>query len=89
MSEVGPAPGTVVAAAPQPAAERGGDLLVAGVVIAVLAVLGALLGLVWSAWSPPGPTAIVLGGGVFQVIDETENQIAADGRFLLIVSAVG
>jgi hypothetical protein len=31
----------------------------------------------------------VLGGGVFQVIDETENQIAADGRFLVIVSAVG
>ncbi len=65
------------------------DLVVAGVVVGVLAVLGALLGLVWSAWSPPGPSAIVIGGGVFEVLGENESQIAADGRFLVIVSAVG
>ena len=75
--------------APGPDAAAGDDLKTAGVVVAALAVLGAVLGLVWAAWSPPGSTAIVLGGGVFQVIDETENQIAGDGRFLIIVSAVG
>jgi hypothetical protein len=31
----------------------------------------------------------VLGGGVFEVLGENENQIAADGRFLVIVSVVG
>ncbi len=65
------------------------DLVVAAVIVGVLTVLGALLGLVWSAWSPPGPTAIVVGGGAFEVLGENEKQIAADGRFLLIVSAVG
>jgi Protein of unknown function (DUF2567) len=65
------------------------DLVVAGVIVGALAVLGALLGLVWSAWSPPGSPAIVIGGGTFEVLGESENQIAADGRFLVIVTVVG
>jgi hypothetical protein len=84
-----PVPESPAPQSPAPESSSRGDLVTAVVAVAVLAVAGALLGLVWSAWSPPGSTAIVLGGGMYQVIDETENHIAGDGRFLVIVSVVG
>ncbi len=65
------------------------DLRVSAVLAGALALLGALLGLVWSWWSPPGSAAAVLGDGVFQVIEESENHIAGDGRFLVIATVVG
>jgi hypothetical protein len=52
-----------------------------------LVVAGAALGLVWQAWSPPGPLAAVQSGGI--QADETEAWAAADGRFALIVGALG
>ncbi len=64
------------------------DARVAAALAVGLALLGALLGLLWAAWSPPGPSAEVLGGGSFAVLDENESPISADGRFLIIVVAV-
>jgi len=64
------------------------ELREAAVVVAVLAVVGALLGIVWQWWSPPGPLAGVLPGHLIQP-DETEAMIAADGRYAVIVAAVG
>jgi hypothetical protein len=70
------------------ARDASGDLRFAAVLAGGLAVLGALLGLAWSAWSPTGPAATVFGGGKFEPND-TEAFVAGDGRFLVIVAAVG
>jgi hypothetical protein len=64
------------------------DLKFAAYLTAGLTALGALLGLAWSAWSPPGPAATAFGGGKFEPSD-TEAFIASDGRFLVLVAAVG
>ncbi len=65
------------------------DVRVALAAAVTLTLLGALLGLLWSAWSPPGPSAEVLGGGSFAVLDESESAVAGDGRFLVITAATG
>jgi hypothetical protein len=63
------------------------QLRAATLVVLALAAAGALLGLVWEAWSPPGPFGIIYGSGTQP--DETEAWAAADGRFGMIVAAVG
>jgi hypothetical protein len=65
------------------------DLRVAGTIVAALVVLGALLGLVWSAWSGPQQRAFVIGPGRLYPYDEVETMAAADGRYLVLVGAVG
>lgn len=64
------------------------DLRAGAVIVAVMSVLGALLGLVWQWWSPHGGLGFVVAPGQIQA-DETENWIAADGRFAMIVAVVG
>jgi hypothetical protein len=59
----------------------------AALVVLALAGVGALLGLVWQSWSPPGPAALIFPNGVQP--DETEAWAAADGRFAILVAAVG
>jgi hypothetical protein len=54
-------------------------------------VVGALLGLLWLAWSPQStvyriPTS---SGGTVLIPDETENWMAADGRFLTLSALAG
>jgi hypothetical protein len=58
-----------------------------GVLVAAMAVLGALAGVVWAVWSPPRPPGLVVPGGTETL--ETEQWIAADGRFALIVALLG
>ena len=57
-------------------------------IVGVLAVLGALLGILWQWWSPPAGLGFVVAPGEIQA-DETENCVAADGRFALICAVVG
>jgi Protein of unknown function (DUF2567) len=64
------------------------DLRAGAVIIGILAVVGALLGILWQWWSPPGGLGYVVAPGAIQA-DETENWIAADGRFALICAVVG
>jgi hypothetical protein len=54
-----------------------------------LLIIGALLGLAWSAWSPVRPAALILKGGQIEVLAENESLVAADGRYLVIIAAVG
>jgi hypothetical protein len=58
------------------------------VVVVLLWALGGVLGLLWQWWSPAGPAGYVIAPGRIQP-DETEAFIAADGRYALIVLAVG
>lgn len=73
---------------------RTDGLIVAG----VLTVLGPLLGLFWQAWAPARPHAEVVGThrfwGLFDVAtlypwEEREAWMAGDGRFAMIMVAVG
>lgn len=73
---------------------RAGGLLVA----AVLTGLGPLLGLLWESMAPARPSALVVGThrfwGLFDVAtlypwEETENWMAGDGRFAMIMVVVG
>jgi hypothetical protein len=64
------------------------ELREAAIVVGVLAAVGAVLGIVWQWWSPPGPLAGVLPGHLIQP-DETEAMVAADGRYAIVVAAVG
>jgi hypothetical protein len=65
------------------------DLRIAGVLAVGLAVLGAVLGFVWSAWSGAQQRAYVIAAGQLYPFDEVETRAAADGRYLVIVAAVG
>jgi hypothetical protein len=65
------------------------DLRAAGVIVVVLAALGALLGPVWAVWSGSQQRAFVLAPGKLYPYDEVETMAAADGRYLVIVVAVG
>ena len=64
------------------------DVRAGAVIVGVLAVLGALLGILWQWWSPPAGLGFVVAPGEIQA-DETENWVAADGRFALICAVVG
>jgi len=64
------------------------DVRAAAVLVAVLLVVGAALGPLWAWWSPPGPAAVLYPHGAV-LPDESEAWIGADGRFLVIVAAVG
>jgi hypothetical protein len=68
-------------------AERVAQVRVAVLLVLGLAAIGAALGVLWQAWSPPGPFGIIFGTGTQP--DETEAWAAADGRFAVIVAAVG
>ncbi|HEY0169074.1 MAG TPA: DUF2567 domain-containing protein [Jatrophihabitans sp.] len=62
-------------------------LLVAGQLLA-----GALVGLVWHAWAPPTLSYLVAGADgkpAFVVPQESESQIAGDGRFVLLSVLLG
>jgi hypothetical protein len=59
----------------------------AGVLVAAMALLGALCGVLWFAWSPAQPPGLVVTGGT--ITTETEQWIAADGRFAVIAAALG
>jgi hypothetical protein len=67
--------------------ERQVQLRAAALILLTLAAVGAALGVAWQAWSPPGPFGIIFGDGTQP--DETETFAAADGRFAIIVGAVG
>lgn len=58
------------------------------IVIGVLAVVGVLAGLVWLWWSPSRGIALALGPHSL-IPDETENFIAADGRYAVVTAVVG
>jgi hypothetical protein len=85
----------VAAPEPPPPAPRAAtegfvaDLRAAGVLVGVLAVIGALLGVVWSAWSGPQQRAFVIAPGRLYPYDEVETMAAGDGRYLVLVAAVG
>jgi hypothetical protein len=65
------------------------DLRAAGVVFLVLVALGAALGPAWSSWSGAQQRAYVLAPGKLYPYDEVETMAATDGRYLVIVAAVG
>jgi hypothetical protein len=69
--------------------ETRADLRMALRVVLLLAVLGAALGPVWAWWSGPQQRAYVLAPGELYPFDETEKMAAADGRYLVLVAAVG
>lgn len=53
---------------------------------------GVLAGLIWRAWAPPTISYFVEGGNgspAFVVPQESESQIAGDGRFVLLSIALG
>ncbi len=52
---------------------------------------GALIGLVWRAWAPATMSYLLSGAGgtTFVIPDETESQIAGDGRFVLLSVLAG
>lgn len=52
---------------------------------------GAVVGLLWLAWSPRTTVFLVsgYGAGLTPIPDESENQFAGDGRFLVLCLAVG
>jgi hypothetical protein len=64
------------------------DLRAGLIVVLALAVLGAALGIVWQWWSPPSGLGFMVGPNEIQP-DQTEAFVAADGRFAVIVGAVG
>lgn len=62
-------------------------LLVAGQLLA-----GVLAGLIWRAWAPPTVSYLVAGAEgnpAFVVPQESESQIAGDGRFVLLSILLG
>jgi hypothetical protein len=87
--EVMSAPGVVAPARRRAHPHTVADLRVAGVIVLVLAALGALLGALWATWSGSQQRAFVLAPGKLYPYDEVETMAAADGRYLVIVAAVG
>ncbi len=78
------------AAPPRRAADETlADVRAAGLVVLALAVVGAALGPVWAEWSGAQQRAYVLGPGKLYPYDEVETMAAADGRYFVIVAAVG
>jgi hypothetical protein len=61
------------------------------VVIAGQLLLGVAIGLIWLAWAPRTVSYLIPGNGnaVIVIPDESENQIAGDGRFLLLCAVAG
>jgi len=60
--------------------------------VAAQLVAGVLAGLVWRAWSPHTVSYLLSGGDgkpAFVVPDESESQIAGDGRFVLLSIGLG
>jgi hypothetical protein len=64
-----------------------GDVRAAAAVIGILAVLGVLAGIVWGLASPHSLGFVAAPGQV--IPNETEQFIAADGRFLFITVIIG
>jgi hypothetical protein len=60
-------------------------------VLAAQLVLGVLLGLVWLAWSPHALSYMIDAGNGTGIIvpDESESQVAADGRFVVLTALAG
>jgi hypothetical protein len=54
-------------------------------------VAAALIALVWLAWAPSTRAFVVpiTGGGTVLIPEESESQIAGDGRFLLLSAVAG
>lgn len=69
--------------------ETRSDVRVAVFVIFLLALVGAALGPAWSWWSGPQQRAYVIGPGKLFPYEEVETMAATDGRYLVIVAAVG
>jgi hypothetical protein len=70
------------------------DLRVASWMTLALLVVGAAVGPAWAAWSGPQQRAFVGDGqviarGKLYPFDEVETMAAADGRYAVIVAAVG
>lgn len=65
------------------------DLRAAGIAVGVLAGVGALLGFAWSSWAGPQQRAFVIAPGQLYPFDEVETMARSDGRYLVIVAAVG
>jgi hypothetical protein len=63
-----------------------GDLPVGAVIVVALAALGAPLGWLWQQISPH---TLAFVSASYLVPDETESQVAADGRALIISVVVG
>jgi hypothetical protein len=57
------------------------------VLLGAMAVLGALTGVLWAAWSPARPPGLVVPGGTETA--ETEQWVAADGRFAVLSIVLG
>jgi hypothetical protein len=59
--------------------------------VAAQLIAGVLAGLVWRAWSPHSVSYLLSGatGKPFVVPEETESQIAGDGRFVLLSIGLG
>ncbi|HEY2043402.1 MAG TPA: hypothetical protein VGH11_12065 [Jatrophihabitans sp.] len=78
-----------VAQHPAPLNRR--DWIGLGAVLVGQALLGVILGLVWLAWSPSSDVYRVPSstGGTVLIPDQTENWMAADGRFLALTALAG
>jgi hypothetical protein len=70
---------------------RPGSVRPLAVVIAGQLFLGVAIGLIWLAWAPSTLSYLIPGNGnaVIVIPDESENQIAGDGRFLLLCAVAG
>ncbi|MHA3703049.1 hypothetical protein ACXR2U_12800 [Jatrophihabitans sp. YIM 134969] len=64
------------------------ELRAGALVVGVLVVVGVLAGFVWLWWSPSRGIALALGPHTL-LPDETENFVAADGRYAVLTAAVG
>ncbi|MGX7680385.1 hypothetical protein ACSMXN_15965 [Jatrophihabitans sp. DSM 45814] len=81
----------ISAASPTQPVELLKSLRPAAIVLLVQLALGALAGAVWLAWAPRTVAYVVPGVGNSTILipDETENQIAGDGRFFVLCVIVG
>lgn len=67
---------------------RRAELQAAARIVTALALTGVPIGLIWAWWSPPGPRALLFSGGKVQP-EESEAFVAGDGRYAILVVAVG
>ncbi|MBV9823320.1 MAG: hypothetical protein JO144_13860 [Actinobacteria bacterium] len=75
------------AAADRPAPVR--SLRPLALLVTVQLLCGAVAGLVWWAWSPQSVSYLIGGQPPFVVPDESESQVAGDGRFVLMSIGLG
>ncbi len=82
---------TVTTNPPTPVGRAGGGSRQLVIGVAAQLVAGVVVGLVWLAWSPHTVAYLVQGPGAGTVLipAEAENQVAGDGRFVLLSLGVG